>query len=238
MPADQVLQDLTSSGVDALLDCREVPNLADGTLTIINGLRISKFSVDIGIPQPTVSYPPPDNPLLKHFVMSTNLGLAWRRYIGFRVWLPIVRRSWRPGRYLFQLPFEDRRSPFTPKFKCYYGDHWFAGNHKVAETLLNPTKNHIKLRDHLRFRYVPDECYYHSVLCNLAGLKISKATKRFTDWSQSAGGPHGGPSPKLLTLQDLPAIVLSKSHFGRKFEPGFSVLDGLAKLLGEPLGVF
>jgi hypothetical protein len=231
MPADKVLKDLASSGMDALLDYREVPNLSDGTLKLTSGLRISKYSFDIGSVQPARSYPVPDNPALKHFVMPVNSALAWRRYIALRLSLPVIRSGLRIGRFMLQLPLEDWRSPFTPDFRCFYGDHWFTGSQKVANILLNPTDNHQRLRRHLRLRHNVDECYYQTVLANTPDLKISKATKRFADWSQSAGGPHGGPSPKVLTLDDLPAIASSKSHFARKFAPESPVLDELDKML-------
>jgi hypothetical protein len=132
---------------------------------------------------------------------------------------------------LLQLPFEDWRSPFTAEFKCYYGDQWFTGNSRAAEALLNPVEKHMQLRHHLAFRVVADECYYQTILANSAGLKLSGATKRFVDWSQSAGGPHGGESPKVLGLDDLPSIIASKSHFARKFAPETPVLNELDKIL-------
>jgi hypothetical protein len=146
------------------------------------------------------------------------------------VWFPVIRTGPRIGRYTFYLPFEDWRSPFTGHFKCFYGDHWFAGNHKVAEILFNPTDQHMQLRRHLRLRHNVDECYYQTVLGNTLGLKISKATRRFAEWSQSAGGPHGS-HPKVLSLNDLPAIISSKAHFARKFAPESPVLDEIDKML-------
>ena len=132
---------------------------------------------------------------------------------------------------MINLPFEDWRSPFAPDFKCLYGDQWFAGSRKVAEILLKPIDKHTQLRRHLRFRYVADECYYQTVLGNMPGLKISKATRRFVDWSESAGGPHGGSRPKVLGLDDLPAIMSSKAHFARKFSPDSLVLDEIDRML-------
>ena len=56
----------------------------------------------------------------------------------------------RLGRYTMYLPFDDWRAPFTPDFKCFYGDQWFAGNQKAAEILLNPTDKQMQFRRHLR----------------------------------------------------------------------------------------
>ena len=229
MPAEKVREELVSSGMDALLDYREVPRLSD--FSHAHRLRISKYFVDVGVMRSDLRLPTPDNPSLKHFVLSSNLALAWRRYIGFYVWLPVVRRGPRLGRYMANLPFEDWRSPFAPDFKCLYGDQWFAGNRKVAEILLKPTDRHMRLRHHLRFRYVADECYYQTVLGNTPGLKISKATRRFVDWSESAGGPHGGSHPKELRVGDLPAILSSKAYFARKFAPCSPLLDEIDTML-------
>ena len=234
MPAASVLEDLEASGVDALLDHRELPTRSDGKLKVSSGIRFLEDSVELGSLHLMRADPAPDNPALKHFAMPANAALAWRRYMGLRLSLPIVRNGPRIGRYIVQLPIEDWRSPFAPDFKCYYGDHWFTGNHKIADILLNPLNKHLRLRRYLRFRHtVAEECYYQTVLANTAGLKICKATKRFADWSQSAGGPLGGPHPKLLTLEDLPAIVSSKPHFARKFAQDSPVLDELDKMLSR-----
>ena len=202
MRAESVLDDLTSSGMDVLLDFREVPRKP-----------------------PINPYPTPENPALEHFVSPGNLEIAWNRYVGFNAWLPIIRPGPRIGRYTVYLPFKDWRSPFGAAFKCYYGDQWFTANRKAAEILLNPTDEHLQLRRHLRSRIVADECYYHSVLGNAHGLKISKATRRFSEWL--GGGAH----PQILGLSDLPAIISSKAHFARKFEPNSPVLDEIDKML-------
>jgi Core-2/I-Branching enzyme len=228
-PAKKVLEELASSGVDALLDYREVPSLSEFSRD--HRLRISRYSVDVGVLRYDTAFPMPENPALKHFVLSSNLALAWQRYIGFHVWLPVIRRGPRVGRYMVNLPFEDWRAPFGPDFKCLYGDHWFAGNRKVAEILLNPVDQHMQLRHHLRFRSNVDECYFQTVLGNTPSLKISKATRRFVDWTESAAGPHGGSHPKPLGLEDLPAIISSRAHFARKFAPDSLVLDEIDKML-------
>jgi hypothetical protein len=202
MRSDKVLEDLNSSGMDAFLDFREVPRV------------------------PAASpYPLPENPTLRHFVSPGNLVIAWNRYVAFNAWLPMIRSGPRLGRYIVYLPFEAWGSPFEPQFKCFYGDHWFTGNQRVAEILLNPSEMHMQLRRHLRWRIVPEECYYHSVLANTPELKIDKATRRFSEWL--GGGAH----PQDLGLNDLPAIIASKAHFARKFAPNSPVLDEIDRML-------
>lgn len=232
MPAARVLEDLTSCGVDALLDYREVPKLSDARHKIVYRLSISKYSVSLVSSSFDPPYPIPENPALRHLVLPRNLDLAWRRYIALKVWCPVIRSGPRIGRYTLYLPFDDWRAPFTHDFRCFYGDQWFTANHKVAQILLNPTEIHLRLRRHLRSRNdISDECYYQTILGNEVGLRVSHATRRFVDWSESAGGPQGGAHPRVLGSDDLPAIISSKAHFARKFAPESPVLDALDKML-------
>lgn len=234
MPAPKVLEELASCGVDALLDYREVPKLSDPRHSVSFKLSISRYSASLTSSRFNPSFPVPENPALKHFVLDRNLELAWRRYLAFNVWCPIIRSGPRIGRYTLYLPLDGWRLPFTPDFKCLYGDQWFTGSHRAAEILLNPTERHMKLRRHLRSRNdVSDECYYQTVLGNTPSLKISKATRRFCDWTESAGGRLGGAHPRVLGLADLPAIMTSKAHFARKLSPDLVMLDEIDKCLDD-----
>jgi hypothetical protein len=221
MPAEKVAQELAASGVDALLDYREVPNLFDPRHKIRYKLSIKKYYTCFVSSQFGSAFPMPENPALKAFMMPKNVELAWRRYIAANVWFPVPQL----GRYTVYLPFDDWRAPFTPDFKCFWGDQWFAGSRNAAKILLNPTDKHVQFRRHLRRRDdVSDECYYQTVLVNTPGLKISKATRRFCDWPD-------GAHPKVLSLHDLPAIISSDAYFARKFGPDAQVLDEIDKML-------
>jgi hypothetical protein len=196
MNADKVLGELSTNGVDALIDYRQVPEC-----------RWDKH------------LDPPENSGLMHFSLPANSKLAHRRYLGLNLWVPIIRKGPRIGRLTFRFPIRDWRAPFCPDFKCYYGDQWFGGNSRVANILLNPTETHLRLRRHLRLRTIPDECYYQTILANAPGLRISRATRRFAEWM--GGGYH----PRAMELGDLPAIFQSKAYFARKFTPVSPVLD-------------
>jgi hypothetical protein len=204
MSASKVFNELSSAAVDALMDYREVQSIEDDVHSVF----------------------PPENPSLKYYASSHNLAKAWHRYIGLNVWLPIVRKGPRLGRHTFYLSRKAWRSPFGPKFKCFYGDTWFAGNSKVARILLNPVEAHLRLRRHLRLRDVPSECYYQTVIANTDGLKISTATRRFSEWIVD-----GDAHPKILDSSDLTPIIQSKAYFARKFVPDSPVLDEIDKLL-------
>lgn len=195
MPADHVLRDLLNSGVDALLDYREVGSLE-----------------------------PPGNPSLAYYVTPANAPVVHGWYRGLHLWHPVIRKGPRIGRKNYYLRMQDRRSPFDSQFRCFYGDHWFGGNRRVANILLNPTEKHLQLRRHLRRRPVPEECYYQTVLANARDLKISKATKRFVDW-------RGGMHPQVLSLDHLDAIRQSGAYFARKFIPDTPILDEIDKIV-------
>jgi Core-2/I-Branching enzyme len=202
LAADKVLADLSLSGMDAYLDFREVRDR--------HPLTVDSLA---------------ENPTLRHFDDPSNLALAWRRYRGAIAWLPTLRPGPRIGRHTFYLPFKDPRSPFCETFKCYYGDHWFAGNRRVAAVLVNPTDQHMHLRRHLRWRIVPEECYYHSILANDPQIKITRTTKRYAEWL--GGGSH----PQNLQMNDLPALLSSGSHFARKFAEDSPLLDELDRMI-------
>jgi hypothetical protein len=229
--AKQVLEDLASSGADALLDYRELPSAFEVRRTISYKLSFSGNFVSFGGLRFDPPYPQPANPALSHLVLPNNLELAWRRYVGLNLWLPRIKSGPRIGRYTVHLPLDAWQTPFGPQFKCFYGDQWFTGNHKVADILLSPTSKHLQLRRHLRFRQVADECYYQTVLANTPGLRLSGATRRFAEWSESAGGSRGGSHPKELGISELPKIISSRAHFARKFAPDSPVLNDLDKLL-------
>ena len=71
-----------ASGMDALLDYREVPNFSDPRHEIRYRLSIEKYSASLVSSRFDPAFPVPENPTLKHFIISKNLELAWRRYIG------------------------------------------------------------------------------------------------------------------------------------------------------------
>jgi hypothetical protein len=200
-PAGKVLDELSASGVDALLDYREVPNIGDQETS-----------------------PEAENPAVQHFGSASRGDVAFRLYVGLNIWCPIIRQGPRIGRKTFYLRTRDWRTPFGAEFRCYFGDHWFAANSKAAAVLLHPTETHLRLQRHLRLRSSPDECYYHTVLANTPGLKISKETKRFAIWQ--AGHPK-----KALTAEDLPAIIQSNAYFARKFSQDTPVLDEIDRML-------
>jgi hypothetical protein len=163
------------------------------------------------------------NPQLTQFLSEANRQLKWNHYVGAEFWVPILRRrlrgGYRLGRYTIKLPFSAPYMPFGTHYGCFFGDHWFTGNRKVAQALLATDECNQALRRHFRFRAHPDEGFYQTVLCNRSDLVICKDNKRFAEWN--GGGAH----PMTLTTAEIPRALASGAYFARKFAPNDSTLD-------------
>jgi hypothetical protein len=209
MAPDAVRATLASGGVDAYLDCHHL-YAGSGRATYVSA----------------------PNPQLPHFVLPVNRRLKLRHYINAHFWLPFPRRrpngGWRLGRYTVHLPFKAPGLLFSADYGCFYGDQWFTANRAVAKILLEPDPRDIALQRHLRFRSIPDEGYYQSVLCNRS-LVISRDNKRFAEW----GG--GGAHPMQLATAQLPKALASGAFFARKFAPDAPALDELDSLVASSL---
>ncbi|MFK3891653.1 beta-1,6-N-acetylglucosaminyltransferase [Sphingomonas sp. NPDC079357] len=206
--AEAVRDELVKLGADALIDYRQIGDTADSAT--------ARFG--------------PRNPELDQFESDGNRRLKRSHYEGAEIWLPMLRfndggRRVRPGRFTVHLPFATPFGPFSRSFPCFYGDHWFTGNARVARLLLHPTPQHLKLQQHLTMRSCPDECYFQTVLCNEPDLTLVRDNRRYAQWN--GGGAH----PQLLTEGDLGAICASNGHFARKFAHGAPVLDRIDAML-------
>jgi len=146
-----------------------------------------------------------------------------------RISLPSFGGRRRVLRLSTSIPWLVRRfAPYSDQFRCYVGSQWLSANRRAAEHLLEWHARNPWLADHLRGRFAPDETYIHTVLGNAPRLRVVNADFRYIDWSA------GGPNPKLLGLEDLPAMLASDAHFARKFAPDDPVLDRLDAVLDSP----
>lgn len=206
--ADAVRADLAALDADALIDFRRIGDTAESAAAQFGARNVE----------------------LDQFESDGNRHLKWAHYEGAELWLPMLRlndggRRVRPGRYTLRLPFASPLRPFTSDFPCFYGDHWFTGGRRVAQLLLHPSAQHVRLQRHLTMRTSPDECYFQTVLCNEPGLRLVRDNRRYAQWN--GGGAH----PQLLTDADLPAITGSNAHFARKFAHDAPVLDRIDAML-------
>lgn len=117
-------------------------------------------------------------------------------------------------------------SPFSRRFRCYAGEHWWTLGRRSAEHLLATRDARPELAEWFAGRPIPEEGYIHTVVCNGPGHVIDRRNFRYVDWSSHAR------SPRTLGTADVPGIVASGAHFARKFAPGDPALDALDDLLG------
>jgi Core-2/I-Branching enzyme len=151
-----------------------------------------------------------------------------RRYFGQRVWLGrVLGRSSR--RYVRSVGPERPHSwgLFGPgsRLTCYVGSQWFTANKRAAVALVEGEGTHPQLWRRYQNVFCPDESYFHTLLGNTAGLRVSSDPSRYVDVS--------GGSPKILTLDDYAAIRESGSWFARKFDEHRSA--GLLDVLEQEL---
>lgn len=156
--------------------------------------------------------------------------MCYDRYCTYRFRVPFLDSGLRPTRRTVTLrhPFLTRPFlPFASNLRCFAGEHWFCANRKAAHHLISFHESRPALANHYRRleRYgvvIPDESYYHTVLCNAPHLSVSQDNWRYVDWSR------GGANPKTLTLDDMPRLRESTAHFARKFD-----IDVDARILDE-----
>ncbi len=155
--------------------------------------------------------------------------LCFTRYCTVKYGLPFLNRRLQPTRRTLSIGhplFTSAALPFSKDFHCFAGAHWFCANRKAAEHLIEFHKSEPALAKHYRrmdrFTVVPEESYYHTVLCNAPDLTISRNNWRYVDWSE------GRSRPKILSLEDMPQIEESTAHFARKFD-----IDRDAEILSE-----
>lgn len=162
------------------------------------------------------------NPALEHLESKVQYAIKERFYKRAQLWAPVIRTRprLRIGRFTVTLPF-DGPHPYDAGLGLFWGDHWFTANRRAARVLLSPTDRHLEVQRFLKWRPLPEESYYQTVLCGTPGLTICRDNKRFTCWN--GGGAH----PMTLTEAEVPKILDSGAYFARKFAPGSPALDAL-----------
>jgi hypothetical protein len=158
--------------------------------------------------------------------------MAYDRYVTKTISYPSLSKRLQPIRREMEIRGEFllrafASQPYSRTWKCYAGDHWFTGNHKVAGILLSETSARRKTLDHLSERFCPEESFYHTLLCNRTDVRICKDNKRYTDWSGQRF------HPRVLEMSDLDSILESRCHFARKFsaERPSRILDELDEII-------
>jgi hypothetical protein len=109
------------------------------------------------------------------------------------------------------------------------GSQWWNLSRAAADYILDFIDDHPDYRRYHEHTLAPDELFFQSILrgTNFAGEhEIIDDTLRFMRW------PEKESHPRVLTMDDLPAILESESLFGRKFD--MSVDDVVLTRLLEP----
>jgi hypothetical protein len=201
---DTILSELNTGGYDAYLDFREV-------------------TPPVGVPLSL------DNREADYFFGDPGwVLLAYDRYVAKMVNYPSLTKRLRPtwGKLFIRHPWLAWPfHPFGSNLRCYGGEHWFTANRRVARVLLDEYESGGRLIKHFSERYIPEEAYYQTVICNHAALRVSNDNKRYIDWSL------GGAGPRFLESGDLPAIAASRAHFARKFRPRSPALSLLDRVI-------
>lgn len=198
-PADEIWEELKKSEYDVYLDHREIQY------------------------GPVSPEEPEETEQHSSFRRPDYIPLAYDRYFAFRLRLPCPStKKLLSGRFPFRMtqtlvtrnPTFSRTMQwlhFRRPARIFAGDFWFQANQTAMNRLLDdpsvPT-----LARYYRARPLAEESFFHTILCNQAGLRISRDNKRYADWPVKKV-----KHPKLLDISDLPKIIASGAHFARKF---------------------
>lgn len=144
--------------------------------------------------------------------------LGYQRYCIVRGWLPTLNRQGKPQKKFFTILKNPSLTkffiPFSDEFPCFVGDHFFSANHRAAQYLIDSHNANRELASYYRKSTIfPTESYYQTIFCNSSDIRVENNNWRYIDWSNK-----DDPHPKLLGLEDLPAIQASSAHFARKLD--------------------
>lgn len=123
-----------------------------------------------------------------------------------------------------------RPPPFGPSLKCYAGTQWTTLSRACAEHVLEQVRGDSPLIRWFRRTVCPDEAVIPTLLVNAGRFRLCDDDLRYADFT----GSKKSGSPRVLTLDDLPAITGGTHYFARKFDAGRdeAVLDRLDEIVG------
>jgi hypothetical protein len=106
--------------------------------------------------------------------------------------------------------------PFQTEFTCYAGSPWMLLRRRAIETLLQFHRHQPWLAAHYRWQEekiansVPDESYFHTILCNQRHLQLQRMPICWEDWSSGW--------PRVLVKEDWKQLCTSKRWFAQRFQ--------------------
>jgi hypothetical protein len=107
--------------------------------------------------------------------------------------------------------------PATPPLPVFHGSDWFSLSRRAVDTVLAAPDAVV---DHFLHTIVPTEAFVHTVLAN-SPLRLANAHRRYAAFASPTA-----PSPRVLGLEDLDAVLASGADFARKFAD-VRVLDAI-----------
>jgi len=115
--------------------------------------------------------------------------------------------------YGLMLGVRPNSSPFNEKFLCYAGSYFHILSKKCVQYLHNFSNENHPLINYYQKTCLPDESFIQTVLLNSGLFNFSQGHKRYIDWN---GTGHG--HPRILTVEDYPALIQDDIYFARKFD--------------------
>jgi len=111
----------------------------------------------------------------------------------------------------------------------YGGCCWFSLSRAAICYLLEYTRKHPSFYRRLKYTFVPEETYFHTVVLNSPFKEhVVNRSLRYVDWRY-----RNGNYPANLDESDFEALRATGAFFARKFKEGIS--DGLMNLIDDRL---
>lgn len=156
-----------------------------------------------------------------------------QRFLSVALWWGMFSRRSRPTWRQLKLrgPFIDQYLlPFHDGLRCYAGSQWFAANRRAVTHLFDTYEHSRALRQYYRWRFGPDESYFHTILANAPHLRVKN------EWTHLVRFVGSGPvdRPNTFVSADLGELLSAPQPFARKFDEqvDIAVLDRLDELIG------
>lgn len=178
-----------------------------------------------GIPMPDPNWNEHQGGLFRINRFHFKFARRWRAFPPHSK-KPIIGKLFNAAAHLYFKKRFDRNS--IPDL--YHGSQWWAITLKQAKYILQQMPLY---HQNFKHSYVADEMLIQTILYNapFAPKELTGFHLHYISWPS-----HASPNPRVLTEQDLPALLQSDKLYARKFEPEKStqVLKELDYVLEQP----
>ena len=169
-------------------------------------------------------------------VLPTRMHKIYHsRYCVKNLEIPSLDKRLRPRTRRFTVPQAITRLllPYHDGLRPFAGSQWFTVSRRAARHIIafQNTPDGLALTRYYQKILFSDESFFQTIVCNAPNLKVSSDNWLYLDWSEKEY------HPKTLTLDDLPALQASHTHFARKIDAesaaGAALLDALDRIIDE-----